>query len=178
MSLRTICTAIALGLTLCCASARAALVAEDLFNYPEGTLLGGQTGGTGWTSAWQSLTHNGSSFVTSPAGDWVVNSQEAHSVPEGLGNEVTSVHRRSYAYAGAVTALYFPRRPLLTPATAVRDNFLLFQWNRLRVLPLEEDMIALMEAVRTTRSMRDAYGGREREMEGGGREGGGIGSGF
>lgn len=40
-------------------------------------------------------------------------------------------------------ALYFPGRAFFAPATAVRDNHLIFQWNRFRLLPLEPELLML-----------------------------------
>ncbi|MCI0534967.1 MAG: hypothetical protein L0Z50_07050, partial [Verrucomicrobiales bacterium] len=51
----------------CAPEALSALIAYEGFNYPDGTDLTGQDGGTGWTSAWGA----NSGGVTDPAGDVV-----------------------------------------------------------------------------------------------------------
>jgi hypothetical protein len=43
----------------------------------------------------------------------------------------------------AAAGIYFPGRALLEPATAIRDNFLIFQWNRFRFLPVEPELLWL-----------------------------------
>lgn len=42
----------------------------------------------------------------------------------------------------AAAAVYFPGRALRHPDTTVRDNFLIAQWNRFRLLPIEPELIA------------------------------------
>lgn len=53
---------------------------------------------------------------------------------------------RALLAVSAAAVVYFPGRLFLRPDTAVRDNYLIFQWNRFRLLPLEPELLHKCDA--------------------------------
>jgi hypothetical protein len=82
--------------------ARAASIAFDTFNYPDGTNLGGQNGGAGtWTSAW-------SNVAPGVATDWVVSNGIAQTTP-GTDGGSDRYARRGVTVPNYTTTPYYFR---------------------------------------------------------------------
>jgi hypothetical protein len=86
-------------------AAQATLIAEDAFTYTDGALAGKNGGSGAWTSAWSGPLNVSTGAATS-AGFMNVAGNQVVSQPDGLGNEVATYYRRSWATTG-VTEIFF-----------------------------------------------------------------------